>query len=86
MLGVAPTTWYVIVKAIPEHGERPPHSLLPRLSRVETSTTPGPLAVPTVHAPLTDKPLIQIIVDVGVVIRVPRAALVGFTKPASVAM
>lgn len=72
------TTVYVIENAIPEHGEIPPHSLLPALSRVETSTTPGPFAELTVHAPTTDKPLIQTIVDVGVAISGPRAALLGF--------
>lgn len=39
-------TLYVMVKAMPEHGAMPPHSLPPELSIVVTSTTPGPLAYP----------------------------------------
>ena len=52
VLGVAAMTVYVMVKAIPEQGEIPPHSLDPDASIVVTSTTPGPLAVPTVHEPV----------------------------------
>ena len=52
VLGVAATTVYVMVKAIPEQGEIPPHSLLPELSIVVTSTTPALLADPTVHEPV----------------------------------
>jgi len=66
-----------MLKAMPEHGEVPPHSLPPELSNVLTSTTPGPLALLTVHAPVTLTPLIQIIVEAGLAIRVPRVALVG---------
>ena len=68
------------MNAIPEQGEIPPHSLPPVLSIVVTSTTPGPLASPTVHAPVVGVPLIQIDVKDGLTIRVPRAALVGFTN------
>ena len=49
---VDPTTLYVIVNARPEHGEIPPHSFVPVLSIVVTSTTPAPLADPTVHEPV----------------------------------
>src|SRR6266436_3310389 len=69
-----------MVKAIPEHGEIPPHSLLPELSIVVTSTTPGPLAEPTVHEPVVAEPLTQIEVNDGLAIRVPRAALTGLTN------
>ncbi len=70
-----------MVKAIPEHGPIPPHSLLPELSSVETSTTPGPLGLASaVHEPVVGVPLIQMDVWAGVAIRVPRAALVGFTN------
>ncbi len=69
-----------MVNAIPEQGEIPPHSLPPELSIVVTSTTPGPLASPTVHAPVVGVPLIQIDVKDGLTIRVPRAAPVGFTN------
>ena len=68
------------MNAIPEQGEIPPHSLPPELSIVVTSTTPGPLASPTVHAPVVGVPLIQIEVKDGLTIRVPRAAPVGFTN------
>jgi len=67
-----------MVKAKPEHGEIPPHSLLPELSIVVTSTTPGPLALFVVHEPVVAKPLIQIDVSDGLAIRGPRAALTGF--------
>jgi hypothetical protein len=67
-----------MMNAIPEHGDMPPHSLLPELSAVVTSTTPGPLALLTVHAPVWDTLLIQIEVKDGLAIRVPSAALVGF--------
>jgi len=69
-----------MVNAIPEQGEIPPHSLPPELSIVVTSTTPGPLASPTVHAPVVGVPLIQIDVKDGLTIRVPRAAPAGFTN------
>ena len=69
-----------MVNAIPEQGAMPPHSLPPELSIVVTSTTPGPLASPTVHEPVVGVPLMQIEVNDGVTIRVPRAALVGFTN------
>src|SRR2546421_319100 len=59
----------------PTTGE--PHSLLPELSIVETSTTLGPLAVLTVHEPVVVAPLIQIDVSDGLKIRLPRVALVG---------
>jgi len=67
-----------MVKAIPEHGEIPPHSLPPELSMVVTSTTPGPLAVLAVHEPAVARPLIQMDVNDGLAMRGPRAALVGF--------
>ena len=67
-----------MVKAIPEHGEIPPHSLLPELSIVVTSTTPAPLAELVVHVPVVGVPLIQMEVSVGLAIREPRAAAVGF--------
>src|SRR3989442_13749032 len=63
-----------MVKAIPEHGERPPHSLLPELSIVVTSTTPGPFAVLVEPEPVWAEPLTQIDVNDGVTIRGPRAA------------
>ena len=66
------------MKAMPEHGEVPPHSLPPELSNVLTSTTPGPLAVPVVHAPVWAEPLTQMFVNEGLVINGPRVALVGF--------
>jgi len=69
-----------MVKAKPEHGEIPPHSLLPELSIVVTSTTPAPLADPTVHEPVEAEPLTQIDVKDGLTIRVPRAALTGLTN------
>jgi hypothetical protein len=72
-----------MVKAIPEHGGIPPHSLVPLLSIVVTSTTPGPLALPIVHEPLWAEPLTQIDVNVGLTIRVPRAALTGLTNAGS---
>ena len=76
-----------MVNAIPEHGEMPPHSLVPELSIVVTSTTPTPLAVPTVHEPVpaggADEPLTQMDVKDGVAIRVPRAALTGVTNVGS---
>ena len=72
-----------MVKAIPEQGEIPPHSLLPELSIVVTSTTPAPLAVLTVHEPTAAAPLIQIDVNDGLAIRLPRAAPVGFTNAGS---
>jgi hypothetical protein len=65
---------------MPEHGEIPPHSLLPELSIVDTSTPPGALAVATVHEPVWAEPLTQIDVNDGVTIRGPRAALVGLTN------
>jgi len=66
---------------MPEQGEIPPHSLPPELSAVVTSTTPGPLGLATaVHAPVVATPLTQIEVNDGLAIRVPRAALVGFTN------
>ena len=74
---MVPTTLYVIVKAMPEHGEIPPHSL-PELSIVVTSTTPGPLAVFAVHEPVVARPLTQIDVKDGFAIRLPRVALTGF--------
>jgi hypothetical protein len=72
-----------MVSARPEHGEIPPHSLLPVLSIVVTSTTPGPFAVPTVHEPAVGEPLTQIDVNDGVTISVPRAALLGVTNVGS---
>jgi hypothetical protein len=72
-----------MVKARPEHGEIPPHSLVPALSIVVTSTTPTPLAVPTVHEPVEAEPLTQIEVKDGVIMRVLRAALVGVTNVGS---
>jgi hypothetical protein len=66
-----------MVKARPEHGEIPAHSLIPELSIVDASTTPGPLAVPAVHVPFWAEPLTQIAVNVGLEIRGPRAALIG---------
>lgn len=77
VLGEAPTTLYVTVKARPEQGEIAPHSLIPVLSIVVTSTTPGPFAVPTVHEPVVAEPLMQIEVREGPAINVPRAAAVG---------
>ena len=71
------------MKAIPEHGETPPHSLLPELSTVVTSTTPGPLAVLVVHEPVWAEPLTQIDVNDGVTIREPRAALTGLRNVGS---
>src|SRR5689334_12994324 len=47
---------------------------------VVTSTTPGPLASPTVHVPVVGKPLIQMDVNDGLAIRGPRAAALGFRK------
>jgi len=85
VLGVAPTTWYVMVRAIPEQGEIPPHSFPPELSIVVASTTPGPLAVLTVHEPVVGEPLIQIEVRDGLATSVPRAALVGFRNAGSAA-
>ena len=67
------------MKAIPEHGDIPPHSLLPELSIVLTSTTPGPV----VHEPITAEPLTQMDVAVGLAIRLPRAALTGVTNAGS---
>jgi len=71
-----------MVKAIPEHGPMPPHSLPPELSIVVTSTAPGPLGYPTVHAPVpaggADEPLTQIDVKDGLAIKGPRAAVLGF--------
>ncbi len=72
-----------MVKAIPEHGEMPPHSLVAELSIVVASTTPGPFAVPTVHEPVWAASLIQIEVNDGLAIRLPRAALVGFRTAGS---
>jgi len=72
-----------MVRAIPEHGEMPPHSLPPELSIVVASTTPGPLAVPTVHEPVVATPLIQIEVNDGLATRVLRVALVGLTDDGS---
>jgi len=72
-----------MVRAIPEHGEIPPHSLPPELSIVVASTTPAPLAVPTVHDPAVGVPLIQIDVSDGLATRVPRAALIGFRNAGS---
>jgi len=72
-----------MVKAMPEHGETPPHSLLPELSIVVTSATPGPLAVLVVHAPVWAEPLTQIDVNDGVTIRGPRAAPVGLRNVGS---
>jgi len=72
-----------MVKAIPEHGERPPHSLLPELSIVVTSTTPGPFAVLVVQEPVWAEPLTQIDVNDGVTIRGPRAAPVGLRNVGS---
>ncbi|OLD78852.1 hypothetical protein AUF62_01470 [archaeon 13_1_20CM_52_20] len=73
-----------MVNAIPEHGPIPPHSLPPELSIVVTSTTPGPLALLAVHEPVpaggADDPLTQIDVNDGDAIRVPRAAVLGFTN------
>ena len=66
-----------MLKAMPEHGEVPPHSFSPELSAVETSTTPGPFAVFGVHAPVRAEPLTQIDVNDGPAISVPRVALVG---------
>jgi len=77
---VDPTTLYVMVNARPEHGEIPPHSFVPVLSIVVTSTTPGPLAVFRVHEPVVATPLIQIEVKVGLAIRVPRLALTGWSS------
>ena len=68
-----------MVNARPEHGAAE-HSLLPELSIVDTSTTPGPLAVPIVHEPVWAEPLTQIDVKDGLAIRVPRAAPVGLTN------
>ena len=72
------------MKAIPEHGPMPPHSFPPELSSVVTSTTPGPFAELTVHEPVpaggADEPLTQIDVNDGPAIRVPRAAVTGFTN------
>ena len=76
MLDVLPTILKVMVNAKPEHGAEA-HSLLPELSIVETSTTPGPLAVLTVHEPVVVAPLIQIDVNDGLKIRLPRVAFVG---------
>jgi hypothetical protein len=76
VVGVTPTDWRVTVNAKPEHGAAG-HSFAPELSIVETSTTPGPLAAPMVHAPVWAEPLTQIFVNEGVAINVPRAALVG---------
>jgi len=67
------------VKAIPEQGEIPPHSLLPELSIVLTSTTPRPFAVLGVQEPLWAEPLTQMDVAAGPAIRAPRAALIGVT-------
>ena len=75
---------YVMVKAMPEHGGRLKHSLFPEASAVLTSTTPGPLAVPGVHVPVTVAPSIQIAVPLGVTMRGPTAALVGFRTAGSV--
>lgn len=72
-----------MVNAMPEHGETPPHSLLPELSMVVTSTTPGPLAVLVVHDPVGDEPLTQIDVNDGEAIREPRAAPVGLRNVGS---
>lgn len=72
-----------MVNAKPEHGEMPPHSLIPELSIVVTSTTPGPLAVPTVHVPVWGEPLTQMDVSDGLAISGPKAALVGFTNDGS---
>jgi hypothetical protein len=77
VLAVEPTTWYVMLKAIPEQGP-PLHSFIPELSTVLTSTTPGPLAVRPVQEPVILTPLIQMFVLVGLAISGPRAALVGF--------
>lgn len=72
-----PTTVYVMLNAIPEHGATFPHSLPPELSIVLTSTTPGPLSVSVLHAPVTLTPLMQMLVEVGLAIRDPKTALVG---------
>ena len=72
-----------MVNARPEHGEIPPHSLVPVLSIVVTSTVPAPLAVPIVHAPVEAEPLTQMDVNDGETIKVPRAALTGVTKVGS---
>ena len=79
VLGVGCTIRYVTLNAKPEHGAAV-HSLSPELSTVETSTTPGPLAALIVHAPIVAAPLIQMEVSDGLAIRVPRAALTGFTN------
>ena len=69
---------YVMLKASPEHGGALLHSLVPELSTVLASTTPGPLAVPVVHVPVWAEPLTQMFVNEGLVINGPRVALVGF--------
>ena len=78
MLAVGPTTMYVMLKASPEHGGALLHSLVPELSTVLASTTPGPLTVPVVHAPVWAEPSIQMFVNEGLAIKGPRVALVGF--------
>jgi hypothetical protein len=77
VIGVDAVTLYVTVKARPEQGAIPAHSLVPELSIVEASTTPGPLAAPAVHVPFWAEPLTQKVVNVGLEIRRPRAALTG---------
>src|SRR5260370_34654136 len=68
-----------MVNAKPEHGATE-HSLAPELSTVDTSTIPGPFAVPIVQAPSNDCPLTQRVVNDGLMIRDPRVALVGLRK------
>lgn len=86
VLGAGPTTVYVMLKAIPEHGpDGVLQSFNPELSIAAASTTPGPLAVLTVQDPVAATPLMQIEVRVGLVMRVPRAALVGLRNAGSAA-
>ena len=68
------------MKAKPEQGEVLPHSLVPALSIVVTSTTPGPFAELAVHTPVVALPPTQIEVNDGEAMRLPRAALAGLTN------
>ena len=66
------------MKAMPEQGGMLKHSLFPEASLVATSTTPGPLAVPGVHVPVTVAPSIQMVVPLGLAMRLPRTTFAGF--------
>jgi len=75
VIGRLPKTWAVMVNAKPVPG-----SLSPELSIVLTSTTPCMLSLITSHGPgepVCGMPLIQMLVNDGLVIRDPRATVRG---------